>query len=332
MDNKIKVTFKVYRFNPEVLPEGYYDTFNIEVPDTYTVLDCLNDIKWDVDGSVTYSRSCRHGICGVCAIRMNGRAKLACKTQVRDVMDKNNSVRVDPMGNMPVIRDLIVDRTKFWKALDDVKPYIEKEMTEHPKAESVLLSQEQQHSFHETDHCIMCGACYSDCPSVEATGNKYLGPAALAKAYRFAADPRESNVEERMTELNKDGGIWDCARCYDCIERCPKGVAPLDQIIRLRNITMDYPNIPSNKGVRHAEGFTESTYRMGILDEVIMSLHTEGPFGMIKHVPLGIRLGMRGKAPSGPFITKTSDNIGEVRKIYKLMGVDKNGVEFKNKR
>lgn len=318
-----RLTFIIQRYNPETDEKPYDKSYELDVPEGYTILDCLNDIKWQQDGTLTYNRSCRHAICGICAIRVNGRAKLACKTQVQDILDefKSKTIKIGPLGNMKIIKDLVVDRENFWGALDKTKPYVVTEFPEHPTSET-LQTKEQFKNFRDEDHCIMCGACYSDCPSVAGTGQEYWGPAALAKAFRFAVDPRDTITQERMEDLNTQHGVWECMRCYDCWQRCPKDVKPVDLIIRLRNKSFDHLNKNSNTGMRHAVSFQESTNSTGILDETHVTLRSVGLMGAIAHLPLALAFAKRGKAPSSKFMMKPSKNMDEVRKIYEA--VEKN--------
>ena len=174
------VIIKVRRFDPDAdAPESYWQEFTFEIEDTATVLDALIKIREDLDGTLSMRCSCRSSICGSCAMRVNGHACLACKTQARAVMDKENTIIVEPAGVMPVIKDLVVDFDLFWKKIEEVEPYLQPEGPE-PDAEYAASNESMLHLSGVTA-CIMCGACVSDCTVLEVDSN-FLGPAALAKA------------------------------------------------------------------------------------------------------------------------------------------------------
>ena len=226
------------------------------------MLDGLIKIREEIDGSLALRCSCRSAICGSCAMRVNGQAMLACNTKISDMLPSNGGpVVVEPMGNMGLVKDLVVDFDLFWDKVRAVKPWLQPEGPE-PEAEYLAPNEDMLH-LAGVMSCIMCGACVSDCTVMEVDDN-FLGPAALAKAYRFVADPRDDADNERLGELNEYGGVWDCTRCMQCVEVCPKGVAPMDRIMAMRDQAME-AGYTNTYGARHAMAFADSSSTAAVL-------------------------------------------------------------------
>lgn len=309
------VTIKVRRFDPEVEnPAPYWQDFTVALEDSATVLDGLIKIREEVDGSLSLRCSCRSSICGSCAMRINGHAGLACKTRVLQVIGPDNSIIVEPAGVMPVVKDLVVDFEMFWDKIMAVEPYLKPEGPE-PEAEYIASNESMLHLSGVTA-CIMCGACVSDCTVMEVDPT-FLGPAALAKAYRFTADPRDGESKERLRMLNEPTGIWDCTRCFECVTACPKGVAPMDRIMALREqaIAAGFDN---TYGARHAEGFAELVEHSGWLDELRIVPKTVGMANipaLLHLAPEALRALTHGKLP--PLIHKKIEDVEGFRKVFK---------------
>ena len=310
-------TFRIKRYNPEKQPEPYFEEFKVDASEGVTVLDCLNDIKWTQDGSLSYRMSCRSAICGSCAIKANGHSILACQRQAQHVMDEDETVTIEPLGNMKPIKDLVVDFKSFWDKIDKVKPYLqndapspEKERTQTP---------EEFRLIEDSSTCIMCGACYSDCNVLEVDDN-FLGPAALAKAQRFVNDSRDKATTERVKELSQYGGIWDCTHCAECVERCPKPAEPFYRIKEIMATALE-KRIHNNNGARHALSFTKSVKNSGRLNENQLPLESMGFFnirGLLELIPVGIRMLLKGKVP--PIIHRSIKESEDVKRIYKELG------------
>ena len=307
------VTLSVKRFNPDAdQPAPYYQEYRLEVDESATVLDGLIKIREEIDGTLAMRCSCRSAICGSCAMRINGRATLACKSKVADA-NSSGSVLVEPAGNMQVIKDLVVDFTPFWDKVEAVQPWLQPEGPE-PEQEYLAPNESMLHLAGVMD-CIMCGACVSDC-TVLAVDSNFLGPAALAKAYRFVADPRDDADVSRLGELNEYGGIWDCTRCLQCVEVCPKGVDPMGRIMALREKAMAV-GYTDTYGARHAEAFSGFVEHSGRVDELRLPIKSKGMFNikeMLKLALLGIRALPRGKVP--PIIHKKNPGQKNVRRIF----------------
>lgn len=260
----MQAKLRVRRFDPESNDEPRYQSYTLEVPDYATVLDTLLQIQDELDGSLALRCSCRSAICGSCAMRINGQARLACKTKVVALADQGEEVLVEPMGNMPVIKDLVTDMESFWYKVRSIEPWVQP--SGPPPEREYLVSHESMRDLAQVMGCIMCGACVSDCPVLETELNlgkpveeTFLAPAALAKAYRFVGDPRDAVGNERLLTLSRTEGMWDCTRCNMCVEVCPKGVAPMEQILALRRKAIE-AGLEETLGARHTLEF-EKTVR-----------------------------------------------------------------------
>src|SRR5437868_657162 len=225
----MKVALKIWRYDSATGDRALKE-YEIEAPEWATLLDCLDIVKDQHDGSLAYRKSCRMMICGSCGMRMDGAAVLACKTRMYDIAASGHVPVISPMGNLPVIKDLVVDMAPFWEKFRAVDPYL-RDVGPEPEKEHVI-SQERMNVVHKESLCINCGCCVSECNAMESSP-EFLGPQALAKAMRFVGDPRDGAGHERLEKLNGPHGIWECTRCYFCNERCPKGVDPRDAIAKL---------------------------------------------------------------------------------------------------
>jgi succinate dehydrogenase / fumarate reductase iron-sulfur subunit len=311
----MEVKFSIKRFNPDAdAPAPFYQEYELEAADSATVLDGLIQIREEIDGTLALRCSCRSAICGSCAVRVNGRAALACKTKIVDALPEGTApIVVEPAGNMQVIKDLIVDFQPFWDKVRGVEPWLQ--AGTQPPDQEYIASNESMLHLAGVMACIMCGACVSDCTVLEVDSN-FLGPAALAKSYRFVADPRDDADNERLDKLNEYGGIWDCTRCMQCVEVCPKDVDPMGRIMALRDKAMD-AGYTNTYGARHAKAFEELVEHSGRLDELRLPLKTFGITNikeMIKLVPIGIRAQIVGKRP--PIFHKNIPGVENVRRIF----------------
>jgi succinate dehydrogenase / fumarate reductase, iron-sulfur subunit len=276
-------TLKIRRYDPASCQAAYWDEHKVDLGERNSVLDAILKIRDEVDGSVGIRCSCQQAICGSCGVRMNGKPGLACNTHLEAAAARRHGggqnadedgaggeadvIEVEPMGNMPVIRDLIVDMDAVhWKKIQRVTPWL---LAKQPVPErEYLVSKESMVDVTQTMACIQCGACVSDCLAMEVDPG-FIGPAALAKAYRFVGDPRDDQHEERLVDLAQDPqGIFDCTHCFKCVEACPKGVNPMGQIMRLRRIaTSDFHIVDKNNGERHEAAITGLIRNYGLLHE-----------------------------------------------------------------
>ncbi|CAL9481878.1 MULTISPECIES: succinate dehydrogenase iron-sulfur subunit [Streptomyces] len=217
----ITVTFRVRRFNPEVAAEATWEDFQLEIDPKERVLDALHKIKWDLDGSLTFRRSCAHGICGSDAMRINGKNRLACKTLIKD-LSPEKPITVEPIKGLTVLKDLVVDMEPFFQAYRDVMPFLITKDTNEPTRER-LQSAEDRERFDDTTKCILCAACTSSCPVFWNDG-QYFGPAAIVNAHRFIFDSRDEAGEQRLEILNDRDGVWRCRTTFNCTDACPRGI------------------------------------------------------------------------------------------------------------
>ncbi|MCM1937993.1 succinate dehydrogenase iron-sulfur subunit [Streptomyces sp. G3] len=217
----ITVTFRVRRFNPEVSAEATWEDFQLEIDPKERVLDALHKIKWDLDGSLTFRRSCAHGICGSDAMRINGKNRLACKTLIKDISPEK-PITVEPIKGLTVLKDLVVDMEPFFQAYRDVMPFLITKDTNEPTRER-LQSAEDRARFDDTTKCILCAACTSSCPVFWNDG-QYFGPAAIVNAHRFIFDSRDEAGEQRLEILNDRDGVWRCRTTFNCTDACPRGI------------------------------------------------------------------------------------------------------------
>jgi succinate dehydrogenase / fumarate reductase iron-sulfur subunit len=215
----MRITFSIQRFDSSKDRKPYRQEFELEVQGTDRILDCLDKIKWEIDGSLAYRRSCSHGICGSDAIMINGKNLLACQVLIHDI--KKKYIKVDPIPGMPIIKDLIVDMDDFFKKYEVVKPYLFTKSVPPPKER--YQSQEDRAQIDEAVNCILCGACTGSCPS-NWSNPGYLGPAALLKAYRFAFDSRDEEPNAHLEGIDTNDGAWRCHTIFNCVEACPKEI------------------------------------------------------------------------------------------------------------
>jgi len=276
-------TLKVRRYQPESGEGAYWEEFKVELDPSLSVLDGILQAKDREDGSLAVRCSCRAAICGSCGMTINGQSGLGCKTQIGHAHEHANRrngggepIVVEPMGNMPVIKDLITDmESTHWKKIRRVTPWLLPH-GEAPEREYVV-EPESMIDITQSMACIQCGACVSSCLSMEADPD-FIGPAALAKAYRFVGDPRDGESVERLHDLAEDPhGIYDCTHCFNCIDACPKGVAPMDQIMRLRRKAGEEGIEDPNSGHDHEMAFVKIIEKKGTLDESLLLQESFAP-------------------------------------------------------
>jgi succinate dehydrogenase / fumarate reductase iron-sulfur subunit len=279
---------KLYRYDPETGEPPYWDDFAVDLPEHMSVLDGILQARAKQDGSIGIRCSCQAAICGSCAVRINGKTRLACNTKIALAQEEAesrtglNEIVVEPMGNYPVLKDLIVDMDAVhWKKVQRVVPWL---LPDGPPPErEYIVPPESMIDITQSMACIHCGACVGACLSLEIDPS-FVGPAALAKAYRFVGDPRDGATEERLRDLAEDPhGIYDCTHCFQCVEVCPKDVAPMDQIMRLRRrATGDFGIKDRNNGYGHEKAFVDIVEKWGTLHEAQLLPRSYGEGSLIK--------------------------------------------------
>jgi succinate dehydrogenase / fumarate reductase iron-sulfur subunit len=259
-------TLKIRRYLPESGEAAFWQEYTVDLEGHRSVLEAILTARADQDGTIGIRCSCRAAICGSCGVRINGKPRLACNTHL-DHVAGDEPITVEPMGNMPVLKDLIVDMDAVhWKKIQRVTPWLLPDG--EPPEREYIVPHEAMVDVTQSMACIQCGACVSDCLSMEVDP-LFVGPAALAKAYRFVGDPRDGARHERLEDLSEDPhGIYDCTHCFNCIDACPKGVAPMSQIMRLRRIAGSDEGIEDrNNGHRHETAFVKNIRKNGLLHE-----------------------------------------------------------------
>lgn len=216
--NALEYTFRIKRYDPDVDVKPHFEEYPIDLEPTDRVLDGLNEIKWQQDGTLTYRRSCAHGVCGSDAMRINGRNHLACKTLMKEFGKK---ITIEPLIGFTVIKDLVVDMDGFFAGYKAVKPYLI--AGEAPASEERRQTPEQLERYEEATKCILCAACTTACP-ITWTNESFLGPAAIVNAARFIYDSRDEGASERLRIMNTRSGVWSCRTVFNCTEACPRDI------------------------------------------------------------------------------------------------------------
>jgi len=222
--------FQVYRYNPEVDKKPYMQSFNLNIPDdsAMMVLTAIELLK-EQDPSLALRRSCREGVCGSDGMNINGKNRLACITNLSEL---SKPIVLRPLPGLPVLRDLVVDMTQFYKNYEKVKPYLQGE--EPAPAKEYLQTPEERAKLDGLYECILCACCTTSCPSFWWNPDKFIGPAGLLQAYRFVADSRDAATEERLEDLQDPFSVFRCRGIMNCVSVCPKGLNPTRAIGKLR--------------------------------------------------------------------------------------------------
>lgn len=306
----MKITVK--RYNTE---KGSYDqTYDVEIPSTDTVLMALLKIRSEQDQTLGVRCSCRSAICGSCAMKMNKKSGLACNTRIDDAVDRNGNLYIEPAGNMNVIRDLIVDFDFFFDKIESIDPFL-KDDGLNPEREH-LCSNEHMIELSKVTECILCGSCVSDCTVMEVD-KKFLGPAALAKVFRFVDDPRDTANKERLNFVNQPNNMWDCTHCFKCVEACPKRVLPMDRILELRKRGME-AGFTNTYGAKHSKAIIDSVEHSGTLNEGMVMPQSYGFFNFPKLLgllPVAMRMMKAGKMP--PMIHPKLPGTEKIKNLFK---------------
>ena len=327
-------TLKVRRYQPESGEGPYWQEFKVDLDPDLSVLDGLLQVRDRQDGTLVVRCSCRAAICGSCGTKINGQSTLACKTQISEAQegaDRRSSngtapIVVEPMGNMPVVKDLVTDmESTHWEKVRRVTPWLLP--AGDPPEREYVVPPESMIDITQSMACIQCGACVSSCLSMEADP-EFIGPAALAKAYRFVGDPRDGGHYERLNDLAEDpAGIYDCTHCFNCIDACPKGVAPMSQIMRLRRRAgNDFGIEDANNGQRHEHAFVKNIQKNGILHEADLlpdsyggKLNPRAAPELIESMPTVLKAVARGKVSPAKALLHQHTAPKEVKQFFKTI-------------
>lgn len=227
-------TLIIRRFDPDVDTEPRWQDFDVEVYSTDRVLDALHKIKWEQDGSLTFRRSCAHGVCGSDAMRINGKNRLACKTLIKD-LDLSKPIYVEAIKGLPLEKDLVVDMEPFFESYRQINPFLMAGPVKDGKERR--QSPVERARFDDTTKCILCAACTSSCP-VFWTDGQYFGPAAIVNAHRFIFDSRDEGAGVRLDILNDKEGVWRCRTTFNCSEACPRGIEVTKAIAEVKQAVL----------------------------------------------------------------------------------------------
>lgn len=315
----MKIKLKIRRSNPAgengAAGGPYIQAYGVEVTEGMTVLEALLKIADEEDPTLTFRKSCRSAICGSCAVSVNGFSKLACNTQLMPEYKKSGEVFIEPLPNHTVLKDLLVDMDPFWKKIEKIKPYLMP--PEEGVAGYIKMTKADEEAIDSAQRCVMCGCCNGECNALEIDPG-FIGPAALAKAWRFVGDVREAEGgRRRLGRLSDEHGMWDCVRCVHCTQYCPKDVSPLKAIELLRSRAIK-EGVTDNPGAKHVEAMANSVKRVGRLDEAAMTFKTLGFLRSLGMIPLGIKMEFHGKLPK-PLIFAQIEGMDEVKRIYSEM-------------
>lgn len=228
----------VYRYNPETDNKPFTQDFEVDIPEgkDLMVLDVLELVKRQ-DPSVTYRRSCREGVCGSDGMNINGANGLACVTSLSEAVGAGNKLVLRPLPGLPVVRDLVVDMSMFYKQYEKIKPYLIND--DSPPAIERLQSPADREKLDGLYECILCACCSTSCPSFWWNPDKFIGPAGLLQAYRFLADSRDTATAERLAELEDPFSVFRCRGIMNCVSACPKGLNPTRAIGHIRSMLIE---------------------------------------------------------------------------------------------
>ena len=287
-ESTVSVPFDVYRYHPGQDARPRFQRYTLELSPHTPVLTGLLRIRDELDPSLGLRYSCRSAICGSCAMQINAKSRLACETQVGPEVARHGRIVVEPMRNQPVLRDLVVDQSPFWREYRKIEPHLKLDpQRPMPARQANPMTPAQVDRFKETPRCIACAACYSACPAAEADP-AFPGPMALAKLYRFAVDPRDAAHQDRLLRIQTEG-LWLCLRCHLCTEACPKDVRPSERIRDLKEMAVAVQGATEH-GSKHAVGFKDNIRDGGTLNEMKLVRQTYGFFGMLPQLPHGLKI------------------------------------------
>ena len=234
----MEIILNIQRFNPEADSKPFFQKYQVNADPNERLLDALMSIKRFQDGTLGFRKSCAHGVCGSDAMRINGKDGLACKTLIKDVANQDgDTITIEPLRYFPVQRDLIVDQTDFFQKYRSINPFLIND--ELPKEREHIQSQDERMLFDDTTNCILCASCYSACPIPESHSS-FLGPAAIAQAYRFNADTHDKGFEERLPALDHPDGVWPCQNHFKCTQSCPRSILITKRINQTKKMIQKY--------------------------------------------------------------------------------------------
>lgn len=285
------ITFCIDRFDGQ---KKYEQEYQLHYEKGKTILGWLIKIKEEVDPTLSFTASCRSGICGACAVRVNGQAVLACETPLDDILKQyqEDQVAIAPLGNYRVIRDLVVDWEPKVEKLQKMEPWLNVKL-EFTNQTGCRQSVDNFHEVREFSDCILCGACASECNKLSADDSDFAAPFMFAKAQKYAADSRDQKPSTHVVAaLNQ--GLWKCMHCNECVSKCPKNLKPAEYIAKIRQASIKLGKT-DQLGARHAKAFYDDVYDTGRLNEMKLGLRTEGMLKSMTRLPFALKMMKRGK-------------------------------------
>ena len=312
----MELTLKVHRYNPATDGKGQFQTYTLDIEEEATVLDALMRVREEQDSTLAFRGTCRTGFCGDCTMRISRRNRIACCTIVADAL-RDGEITVEPIRIINVAKDMMFDmEAMVYQKYQAVEPWIEPAQP-LPEREHMVPNEVIQ-DLRKVMSCTMCWLCDEGCTTM-VVDRKFLGPAALTKAYRVVADPRDSRTTERLHKLSETEGIWDCCHCFEATEHCPKEIDPTERILFLRNRAIKVgAGSPSVRN--HYKSFAASVKAHGWLDETRLAIDTEGGFANIKaqlkQLPLGLKALKRGKLPKPYFLHPKRPGADKIKSIF----------------
>lgn len=313
--NVREVSFRIYRYNPQVDRMPFYDNFRIAVEKGITVLRALNQIKDYLEPRLTYRAFCQAGICGSCAVRVNGVSRLACTAQVWDELseDENTPILIEPLNNLEVIRDLVVNIDPIMDKLKENYCWVKSTLPEEEfGCKEHRVREEEFEVIERATDCILCASCYSECSMMEVN-RRYISPPVLLKAFRMNSDTRDSLGCDRLRQVTSGNGLWDCTHCYRCVEHCSKNIPIMDGIHRLREETFEM-GMTGSEGARHAQAFFDDIRDVGRLKEISLPLRTKGVAGCLGMLPMALAMAKKRRTP--PLLAKRIPGLKDVAGHY----------------
>ena len=232
----MNITVKVFRYHPDNGKEGKFVDYSVRLEPGMSVLDILHQIHDEQDGTLAYRYSCRGAICGTCAIMINNKPRLACKTQVSDLIKESNAITLKPLSNMKIIKDLVVDKREFWSSIKETMPWLvrEKDMPDEKINYETRLDTPHLDQLNRSADCIKCTCCYADCPKINEAP-EFIGPATSIQIYKQMFDPRDMKIDQRLEVSSAQNGVFECDKHANCVKICPKDCRPLRAITFIQN-------------------------------------------------------------------------------------------------
>lgn len=310
-----KITYKIQRYDGQ---KSWVQDYTLAYQPGKTILWALIQIKETLDPSLNFTASCRHAICGACAVRVNGQATLACETPLDKMLKRwdSETLTIEPLQNFKLIRDLVVDWEPKAERLAELKPWLMPK-DEFSKESGCRQSPEDFKKINKSSDCILCGCCASECSKLSGNNSDFLEPFVFAKAQRFVADSRDKNPIERLTAAISHGA-WKCQHCLECVTKCPKGLSPAEDISHLRQEAIA-KGLVEHAGVRHAKAFLDDIQKTGRLNEGMMAIKTDGLLKSIGNIPFALRLMSKGKLNPAHMFPKPIKEAAEVRALIQAV-------------